>query len=90
MVYSNGDALSTYKKQTRINSSAPALFAWHERTGALERLTPPWMALKSVSATNGLNPGSRVRVNLSVMGLPFSMEAEHLDYEPPACSGTVL
>lgn len=78
----NGGALSIYKKQSRINGSAPAVFAWHERPGALERLTPPWMALKSVSATHGLYPGSRVRVNLSVMGLPFSMEAEHLDYKP--------
>jgi len=75
--------LSTYKKLSRINCSAPALFAWHERPGALERLTPPWMGLKSVSATHGLYPGSRVRVNLSVMGLPLAMEAEHLEYRPP-------
>ncbi len=75
--------MSTYKKQSRINCSAPALFAWHERPGALERLTPPWMVLKAVSATNGIYPGSRVRVNFSVVGLPFAMEAEHLEYQPP-------
>ncbi len=72
-----------YKKQSRINGSVPDLFAWHERPGALERLTPPWMALKSVTATNGIKPGSRVRVNLSILGLPFAMAAEHLDYQPP-------
>ncbi|WP_187149290.1 TIGR01777 family oxidoreductase [Desulforapulum autotrophicum] len=75
--------MSIYKKQSKINGSAPALFAWHERPGALERLTPPWMALKSVTATNGIKTGSQVRVNLSVMGLPFAMAAEHLDYQPP-------
>ena len=72
-----------YKKRSRINGSAPDLFAWHGRPGALERLTPPWMALKSVTATNGIKSGSRVRVNLSIMGLPFTMGAEHLDYQPP-------
>ncbi len=75
--------MSTYKKRSRINGSAADLFAWHGRPGALERLTPPWMALKSVTATNGIKPGSRVRVNLSILGLPFAMEAEHLDYQPP-------
>ncbi len=73
-----------YSKQSRINDSTEALFAWHERPGALERLTPPWMELKSVCTTRGIQPGSRVRVRLSFLGLPVSMEAEHMAYAPSA------
>ncbi len=71
-----------YSKQSRVNDSTEALFSWHERPGALERLTPPWMGLKSVSTTRGIKPGSRVKVKLSLLGLPVTMEAEHMAYEP--------
>ena len=41
------------------------------------------MILKSVCRTRGIETGSRVRVKLSIFGLPFTMEAEHIALEPP-------
>lgn len=59
---------------------ADVLFAWHERDNALERLTPPWVILKSIRKTGGIQTGARVSMVNSVFGIPIPMEAEHIDY----------
>ena len=40
--------------------SAEALFAWHERPGAFERLTPGFMPAKVLHRSGGITDGSRV------------------------------
>jgi uncharacterized protein (TIGR01777 family) len=46
--------------------STADLFEWHTRPGALERLTPPWDAVKVLQRTGPLEEGTRV-----VLSVPF-------------------
>lgn len=72
-------------KTCDINQSTQKVFAWHETPGALERLTPPWMTIKSFQATGGIEIGATVRMKMapSILPLPFSMSmaAKHVGYE---------
>lgn len=68
--------------RTEIAERTPEeVFAWHERPGALERLTPPWADVEVLSRTPGLESG---RVVLSIRRGPatFRWELRHTDYEP--------
>ena len=44
------------------------VFAWHERPGGFVRLTPPGSAIPLSGPTDGIRPGSRMEIRLS---LPF-------------------
>jgi len=56
---------TTFVKRSPMPAPADALFAWHERPGALERLTPPWSPMTVLSRSGGIRDGGRV-----VLGLP--------------------
>jgi hypothetical protein len=58
-----------------------SVFAWHERPGALQRLTPPWGEVEVLEQTGGIRDGARVR--LRVHGGPASFEwaLRHRDFE---------
>ncbi|HYW51996.1 MAG TPA: SRPBCC family protein, partial [Gemmatimonadaceae bacterium] len=62
--------------------SARALFDWHERPGAFERLTPAWQPSRVISRTGGITNGSRVEVEVPVLGgvIHQRMLMEHRDY----------
>lgn len=70
-----------YTKQTKIRTDVGRLFAWHERDGAVSRMTPPWVPLKLVHHSGGIQKGTRVRFILRIFGIPFAWEAEHVQYE---------
>lgn len=55
------------------------VFAWHERPGAIHRLTPPWTPLRVVREATSLADGE------AVLGLPLGLRwvARHSGYEPP-------
>lgn len=60
------------------------VFAWHERPGVLQRLTPPFMAEVAAEATRGIRDGSRVEIRLLGVPPPFNTwVAEHFGYSPP-------
>jgi hypothetical protein len=63
--------------------SAAEAFAWHERDGALERLTPPWERVELVGRS-GPGIGTGVKVTLRNRLGPFVLKwvAEHRDYVP--------
>lgn len=67
--------------RTSLDAPGEAVFAWHERPGAFERLTPPWMKV-SVLRTDGIRDGDRAA--FVVRRGPFSLrwEAVHRDYRP--------
>ena len=57
-------------------------FAWHERQGALERLTPPWMVMKNIRRKGcGIEAGARAEMDLCQAGFSMRTVAEHTDYE---------
>lgn len=73
---------SRFIKKTQLDEPVEAVFAWHERPGAIERLSPPWDNIKLVSQSNGINPGSKVRLKISAFGpLRINWTARHLDYK---------
>jgi len=55
------------------------VFDWHERPGAIMRLTPPWLPVRVVSEAGSLRDG------VAVMALPggISWHARHSGYDPP-------
>ncbi len=73
---------SIFTKKTRVDEPVESVFAWHERPGAIKRLSPPWDSIKLVSQSNGINPGSKVRLKISALGpLRINWTARHVGYE---------
>ncbi len=73
-----------FEKRSPMPVSARALFDWHERPGAFERLTPAWQPSRVVSRTGGITNGSRVEVEVPMLHglLHQRMLMEHRDYTP--------
>jgi ligand-binding SRPBCC domain-containing protein len=69
-----------YEKRSVIDTPAPALFAWHTRPGAFERLAPPWEHLRIVSRHGGIADGSRVTLEIRRGFLKTRWEALHRDF----------
>lgn len=59
---------------------ADALFAWHERPGALERLTPPWSPVEVLAREGGIRDGGRVVLGMPVGPFRVRWVALHRDY----------
>lgn len=58
--------MRTFVKTTRIRRSAADVFAWHERPGALQRLSPPWAKIAVESAEGGIKDGAEVRLRQKI------------------------
>jgi len=55
-------------------------FAWHERPGAFQRLTPPWEEVRVVSARGGIRDGAQVVLKVRKGPVEFTWELRHRDY----------
>ena len=62
-----------------VDHPLETVFAWHERPGAVHRLTPPWAPLRIRAEADTLDGGA------AELGLPLGMRwmARHHDYAPP-------
>lgn len=69
-----------FQREVRIARPAAEVFAWHERPGALERLTPPWQQVKLVKASDGVTDGQRVVLKSKMGPAWITWEVEHFDY----------
>jgi uncharacterized protein (TIGR01777 family) len=69
------------ERSSRLPFPAEAAFAWHERPGAFERLTPPWEQVRVLERTGGIEDGARTVLRV---GGPIALRwvALHRDYEP--------
>lgn len=63
-----------------MGCSADALFAWHEREGALARLCPPWEKIEILSASGGIRDGARVVIRQKMGPFHFDWTVEHRGY----------
>jgi uncharacterized protein (TIGR01777 family) len=66
--------------RSRLAVPAPAVYAWYGRSGAFERLVPPWAPAKVVAQTGGIQDGGRVTLRLKVGAIPLHWELEHFGY----------
>jgi uncharacterized protein (TIGR01777 family) len=70
----------TYRAE--IADHAPeTVFDWHERSGALQRLTPPWADVDFVESSGGIRDGGRVSLRIRRGPTTFRWELRHSDYE---------
>ena len=63
-----------------IDAPAQAVFDWHTRPGAFERLLPPWESVEVESRTGGIRDGDRVTLRSRVGPLWTRWVVEHRDY----------
>lgn len=68
--------------RTELPVSAAEAFAWHERPGALDRLTPPWESVQVVQRADNLQPGQQVKIQVRLGPLTVPWIAEHTRYVP--------
>lgn len=73
-------APTAIERSSRLPFSAESVFAWHERPGAFERLTPPWERAKVLAHTGGIEDGARIVLRV---GAPIGLRwvVRHRDYE---------
>ena len=74
--------MPTFDLQSELDAPAAAVFDWHCRPGAFERLTPPWEDVELVSS-EGVSEGSIavLRVGLAPL-IARNWVARHQDIEP--------
>lgn len=73
--------MPTYQRETPLPFPAEAVFAWHERPGALERLTPPWQNVRVLERHGTIRDGDRVILELALGPLKQHWVAVHRDFE---------
>ncbi len=73
--------LKTFEKRCQIPAPVEKVFAWHGRPGAIERLSPPWAPVHLIKRSGGLEPGTKVDLEVSAFG-PFSYRwhARHTEF----------
>ena len=65
-----------------IRASVEKVFSWHGRSGAIQRLTPPWAPLTLIAKTgNGVEKGVRANFDLRFLGIPLQWDAQHILYQ---------
>lgn len=63
---------------TQIGATADALYTWHTRDGAFDRLTPPWANVRVVESRGTMQPGDgkRLRLGIGPLGVPWTIVHE--------------
>ena len=67
--------------ETVIRSGISTVFDWHEREGALFRLSPPWENIALVSKQGGIKAGGTCNITMKMGPLTLPWNAEHIIYE---------
>lgn len=71
----------SFVRSVRVPVPVSELFAWHERDGAFERLSPPWQHVRVVSRSGGIRSGSTVALDVKTLGVTSRWHVVHRDYE---------
>ncbi|NNG16370.1 MAG: TIGR01777 family protein [Gemmatimonadales bacterium] len=78
----NASPFRTVSRTSHIAAVPDAVFAWHERSGALERLIPPWESVQVVERSGGFGDGARLTLRIRQGPLAFRWVAVHRDTIP--------
>jgi len=73
--------LNTYKKDLYVNFVVEKLFSYHERSGVLRRLTPPWVNADVIKEPENLHVGSSPIIRLKKFGIKLDWNALHTEYD---------
>lgn len=68
------------ERTSTLPVSAEEAFAWHERPGAFERLTPPWERVEVVERTGGIQDGGCASLRVHTGPVRLRWIAVHRDY----------
>ncbi len=68
--------MPTFTRRTRTPVPPEALFTWHARPGAFERLAPPWQPVR-LAEFEGTGAGQRAVIELGPGPRPLRWVAEH-------------
>jgi ligand-binding SRPBCC domain-containing protein len=72
----------TFIRRSHIEAPAAAVYAWHERPEALEKLTPPGEHAKIIERIGGIEKGARVTIQFGRWPFSSRWVAVHQEYEP--------
>jgi hypothetical protein len=76
--------METFVFSTTFPYPVEEVYGWHERPGAMRRLTPPWEPVRIVTEAPDLTEGSRAVMELAVPGpIKPRWVARHTGYDPP-------
>ncbi|MEF8816260.1 MAG: TIGR01777 family oxidoreductase [Salinibacter sp.] len=70
--------MNTFTASSSLGVSADALFDWHSRPGAFQRLTPPWAPVR-LESFEGIGEGDRAVLRMGPGPLALRWVAEHHD-----------
>ncbi len=73
--------MARYTRTTQLPVDCDTAFAWHERPGAFERLTPPWEPVVLEERSGGIEDGARVTLRIKTGPIAQRWVAEHRGYE---------
>ncbi len=69
-----------FRKSLRVPVPVETLFAWHERTGAFARLSPPWDRPKILEQQGGIRDGATVALQVHAGPIATTWRLTHRDY----------
>jgi len=69
-----------FTKRSTIKAPIKRVFKWHQQPGALQRLTPPWVKLKTIHVSNSLKENTHVSFKFKVGPLWISWRLTRKDF----------
>jgi len=75
-------ATQRFVEECALPAPAGAVYDWHARPGAFERLAPPWQRLRIVERSGGIADGGRVAFDACFGPVTRRWEAVHRDAVP--------
>lgn len=75
--------MTVFLHSSRMPAPVEDLAAWHFRSGALDRLLPPWERVRVIGTFGGVAEGSIAELELRIGGLPLRWRAVHEEVDPP-------
>ena len=72
---------TTLSYRSEIAAPAADVLRWHSSPGAFERLTPPWMDVRVLDGSGGIEPDhwKRLRVGAGPLGVPWTLVHHAVD-----------
>lgn len=72
--------MPVFRHSSSLKHPLREVFAWHEKPGALRRLTPPWEDLRVAHASGGIRDGAKVELVMKKGPIDLTWHIEHRDF----------